>query len=113
MMMGRFGETAMRLLLSVALPVLLAAAPAMAGDADAGKALAQRWCGNCHMVEPSQVSASATGVPTFAGIARMPSTTEVSLRVFFQSPHQRMPDLHLSNGEMSDVIEYILSLKGT
>ena len=51
------------------------------------------------------------GVPTFAGIARRKSTTAMSLRVFLQSPHARMPDLHLSRDEIADVSAYILSLR--
>ena len=81
------------------------------GDADAGLLLAKRWCVNCHMVDPDQKSASANGAPTFAAVAHMPSTTAMSLRVFLQSQHDRMPDLHLTNTEIGDVTAYILSLK--
>ncbi len=35
----------------------------------------------------------------------------MSLRVFLQSPHARMPDLHLSRDEIADVSAYILSLR--
>ena len=101
----------MRSFAAFVLSGLLSTAPALAADPDSGRALAQRWCSSCHMVEPTQAAASAIGVPTFAGVARMPSTTESSLRVFLQTPHDRMPDLHLSNQEMADVIAYILSLK--
>ena len=81
------------------------------GDAAAGQALAQRWCSSCHMVAVGQPNALATGVPTFAGIARMPSTTALSLRVFLQTPHARMPDLNLTQDEIGDVAAYILTLK--
>ncbi|MGE0417995.1 MAG: cytochrome c family protein [Acetobacteraceae bacterium] len=96
----------------LALLGLLVASPALAGDPDAGHALAQRWCANCHVVEPGQNSGAANGAPTFAAVARMPSTTEASLKVFLQTPHDRMPDLHLSNAERDNVVSYILSLKG-
>jgi mono/diheme cytochrome c family protein len=81
------------------------------GDTAAGRTLAQRWCSSCHMVDAGQPNALATGVPTFVGIARMPSTTALSLRVFLQTPHVRMPDLHLTQEEIGDVTAYILSLK--
>lgn len=81
------------------------------GDAEAGRTLAQRWCSSCHMIDAGQGAASATGVPTFAGIARMPSTTEMSLNAFLRTPHVRMPDLHLSNSEITDLSAYILGLK--
>lgn len=81
------------------------------GDADAGRALAQRWCTSCHVIDPTAHSASATGAPTFPGIARMVSTTALSLSAFLQTPHDRMPDLHLSHDEIADVTAFILSLK--
>jgi len=94
---------------------VLASGPAGAqavGDAAAGQSLALRWCSSCHMVDVGQPNALATGVPTFAGVARMPSTTALSLRVFLQTPHVRMPDFNLTQGEIGDVAAYILSLKG-
>ncbi len=41
----------------------------------------------------------------------MPSTTALSLRVFLQTPHARMPDLNLTQDEIGDVAAYILTLK--
>ena len=54
---------------------------------------------------------TSSGVPTFAAIARMPSTTQMSLSVFLQTPHAGMPDLHLSRDEIADLATYILSLR--
>lgn len=97
--------------------VLLAAAPIPLsaqeiGDVAAGNRLAATWCSSCHVVTPSAQTGAATGVPTFAAVARMPSTTPISLRAFLQTPHARMPDLHLSRDETDDLIAYILSLRG-
>jgi hypothetical protein len=41
----------------------------------------------------------------------MKSTTPLSLRAFLQTPHERMPDLHLSRDEIDDLTAYILSLR--
>jgi mono/diheme cytochrome c family protein len=82
------------------------------GDIPTGKRLAETWCSSCHIVTPSANTAAATGVPTFAAVARMSSTTPISLRAFLQTPHARMPDLHLSRDETDDLIAYILSLRG-
>jgi mono/diheme cytochrome c family protein len=82
-----------------------------AGDPAAGHALAQRWCDNCHVVGPEQQRGTSTGAPPFAAIANMKSTTAMGLRVFLQTPHGRMPDLHLTRDEIGDVSAYILSLK--
>jgi mono/diheme cytochrome c family protein len=96
--------------------MLLAAAslPCVAqevGDAAAGRRLAETWCSNCHVVSPTAERATANGVPTFTGIAQMPSTTPMSLNVFLQTSHSRMPDLHVSRQEIDDLTAYILSLR--
>jgi hypothetical protein len=44
-------------------------------------------------------------------VANDPSTTPLSLRVFFQSSHENMPDLHISQSQADDLVAYILSLK--
>jgi mono/diheme cytochrome c family protein len=82
-----------------------------AGNVAAGHRLARTWCVTCHVVEPTQTTGASTGAPSFAAVARMPSTTPRSLRVFLQTPHGRMPDLHLSNTETSNISAYILSLR--
>ena len=81
------------------------------GDPVAGRSIARRWCDNCHVVDVAQQRATSTGAPTFAAIAHMKSTTAMALRVFLQTPHGRMPDLHLTRSEIDDVTAYILSLK--
>src|SRR5262245_47952508 len=64
------------------------------GDIDAGRGLAEKWCSTCHVVANTQQQGASTGPPPSAAIARMKSTTPLSLRVFLQSGHRRMPDLH-------------------
>lgn len=96
------------------LGLLVAAAPAHAqvyGDPGAGLKLALQDCAQCHIVAGRQAGPIPVGVPTFAAVARMPSTTALSLRAFLQTPHPPMPDLTLTRREMDDVISYILSLR--
>ena len=81
------------------------------GDPAAGQRMAVTWCGSCHVVVPSQRQATSNGAPTFAAIAQMTSTTQLGLRAFLQTPHDRMPDLQLSREEIDDVAGYILSLR--
>jgi len=90
------------------------ASPAWAqhgGDAATGATLARTWCSTCHVVGPGQADGTSTGAPPFAAIAHMKSTTPTALRVFLQTPHGRMPDLHLSRQEIADVSAYIMSLR--
>jgi mono/diheme cytochrome c family protein len=81
------------------------------GDAAAGQNLAETWCSTCHVVAPRPQRGASTGAPTFTAIARMKSTTPLSLRAFLQTPHSLMPDLHLSRDEIDDLTAYILSLR--
>lgn len=104
----------MRALLFAAL--LAASTPAYAqtpyGDPAAGLTLALSNCAQCHVVAGRQAGPVPVGIPTFAAIARMPSTTVLSLRAYLQTPHPPMPDLALTRREMEDVISYILTLRG-
>jgi len=98
------------------LTALLAVSPAysataQAGDPGAGHTLVKKWCANCHIVGSAQKQGSSTGAPTFDAIAQMKSTTEMGLHAFLQTPHSRMPDLHLTRNEIDDVSAYILSLR--
>jgi cytochrome c len=81
------------------------------GDVAAGRKLAETWCSSCHVVGPSTVHGTSNGVPTFVAVAGMKATTAMSLRVFLQTPHAQMPDLHLSRNEIDDLATYILSLR--
>ena len=81
------------------------------GDAVAGRHVAESWCSACHVIGPGQASGTSNGAPPFAAVARMKATTPLSLSVFLQTPHGRMPDLHLSRDEIADVSAYIMSLR--
>lgn len=76
-----------------------------------GRAVAENWCANCHVVGPQARGPAGDAAPPFEAVARMPSTTEMSLRVFLQTPHSRMPDYRLSQAELDGVVTYILSLR--
>jgi mono/diheme cytochrome c family protein len=80
------------------------------GDVAAGRTLAEKWCSSCHVVTSSQQLGTSTGAPTFFAIARMKSITRLSLRVFFQTSHDRMPNLQLNRDEVDNLSAYILSL---
>ena len=81
------------------------------GDPVAGRHVAETWCANCH-VYPGSDRATATGAPSFSAVAANKANTPPSLRAFLQTPHDRMPDLHLSNNEMDDLIAFILVSRG-
>ena len=78
------------------------------GDPVNGRRIATAWCANCHVFPGSNI-ATATGAPSFPAIAANHGMTPMALRAFLQTTHDRMPDLHLSNNEMDDLIAFILS----
>ena len=91
----------------------MAVGTAQAQDVEAGRHIAQTWCRNCHNVTPDAGRGNDARPPSFASVAQMPSTTNISLAVFLSTPHARMPDFSLSQQEIRDVSAYILSLRKT
>ncbi|WOH66537.1 cytochrome c [Bradyrhizobium sp. BWA-3-5] len=72
--------------------------------------LAEAWCRDCHAIEANTAGARG-GPPDFARIANRPSTTALSLKVFFTTSHHRMPDLIITPEQADDLASYILSLR--
>ena len=93
---------------------LVAAASANAqqlpGDIAAGRRLAEGVCSDCHRIEKQAGPPRGPG-PSFADIARMPSTTPLAISVFLQTSHNNMPNLILNQTEIDDVRSFILSLR--
>jgi len=98
-----------KLLIVTLLATAVFTLPAAAQDVKSGLHLASRWCSACHEIGMAPVQNAVS--PPFAAIARMPSTTEMSLNVFLRTPHHRMPDYILTRQEIADVSAYILSLR--
>lgn len=86
------------------------AAQDLPGDPVAGKELAVQWCGECHDVIPDDCH-HFESAPSFEAIAQTPAYTELALRAFLQTPHDRMPDIILDGAQTDDIIAYILSLR--
>lgn len=91
--------------------LLLSPGLAEGADLDRGRALAERWCGNCHVVDRATSAGRADGLPTLPAIADNHQTTAASLRGVLSAPHGRMPDLSLGARDQDDLIAYILSLR--
>lgn len=81
-------------------------------DPERGLALAQRFCGSCHLVSPAQRGPVPDGVPSFMAIAARPGLDAEAIEAaLIQPPHPLMPDPPLDNLQRQDVAAYILSLK--
>ena len=87
----------------------VAAAQDPRGNIRNGRDLAERWCGSCHRMTTID-GPGRGGVASFAEVARLPSTTALSLRVFLHTSHANMPNIQLSSAEADDLIAFILSL---
>ena len=79
-------------------------------SATAGHRLAEAWCQNCHAIEAT-IAGTRGGAPDFVAIANRSSTTALSLKVFFKTSHNRMPNLIIEPDQAEDLANYILSLK--
>jgi cytochrome c len=79
-------------------------------SASAGRRLALAWCKDCHAIDAATAGV-AGHPPDFAAIANRPSTTALSLKVFFRTSHRNMPNLIIAPDQAEDLANYILSLK--
>lgn len=96
---------------SLAIMSTAVGAEELLGDPAAGRKLAEDVCSACHVTAPGQESTTDVDAPAFPDLANEPRVTALSLRVFLQTPHERMPDLRLDRDETDNVIAYILSLE--
>jgi len=83
--------------------------PALA-ESEHGKDIAKRWCANCHLVENGQTNA-IDHAPPFSQTARTPDFDRDKLSFMLLKPHPNMPSLSLDRTEVSDLADYIHSLK--
>ena len=83
----------------------------LAADADHGKAIAQRWCSTCHIVQSGQKSARADQAPPFASLAAREGFGPDRLALLLLRPHPNMPKLSLSRIEIADLAAYISTIK--
>jgi mono/diheme cytochrome c family protein len=112
----------MRWQLSIAVVFSAAAVAANAqnaphqGDPQAGRQLAIRHCDTCHIVTPNQeIRPLVSGyAPSFFDVANKPGITAQSLEGFLAHghPYAKMPQPALSAAQVTDLVSYILSLRG-
>jgi len=105
----RRANVASRLLIAASFAV--PASASLAGNPSLGRQVATTICASCHQVVSGEKLDRPQSPPSFLDIAKMPSTTALSLKVFLRSSHAEMPNLIISNSDTDDVIAYILSLK--
>jgi mono/diheme cytochrome c family protein len=94
----------------------LAQQSAHRSDVAAGLQFASHNCDACHIVSTNQDVQPLVGgyAPSFSAIANRPNTSPDTLRLFLNHPHgySNMPYPDLSASDLSNVIAYIMSLRG-
>lgn len=75
-----------------------------------GQPLVATVCAACHRISPDARD-GGRHPPDLGAIAEIPSLTELSLRVFLQTPHGQMPRYQFSSDELDEIIKYVMSLK--
>jgi mono/diheme cytochrome c family protein len=85
---------------------------AQAQDVEQGRQLALEVCANCHAVLPDEALSPVVTAPSFEVVAMTPGMTAAALNVWLTAQsHPTMPNIVLSQQEVSDVSAYILSLQ--
>lgn len=75
-----------------------------------GRAVAEAWCANCHVVGPN-ARQGGDAAPSFASIAGRGRSAE-QLRTWLGQRHKdAMPSYDLSRAEVDDVVAWLLSLR--
>ena len=81
------------------------------GDAEKGMEYASEVCSGCHAVRGGEPKSPVPEALRFEDIANTSGMTAIALTVWFQTSHPTMPNIRMTDEEMRDVIQYILSLK--
>jgi cytochrome c len=89
---------------------LATAGPTGRADPFNGKELAKKLCANSHIVDSQQQEAMAD-VPSFNEIANKEGQTAAAIMGHIILPQHPMPEIPLTQDELSDLTAYILSMR--
>jgi mono/diheme cytochrome c family protein len=106
--MDRFARTGITLFFAAMAVVGLTGA---ADDAARGRALAERLCATCHLNPGQGEKTGPAGIPGFQAVARRPNQTREAIVSWLRSVPPVMPNHHLTQDEMEDLAQFILSLR--
>jgi mono/diheme cytochrome c family protein len=76
-----------------------------------GHVVAERFCKGCHLIDSSPDAITSAGVPSFRGIANRPGQSAQHIMSILIKPHAPMPDIHLTDGEIRNLLAYFESLR--
>lgn len=76
-----------------------------------GAMVAAQVCSQCHDIGNGTAPAQLVGAPDFLTIARRADTTASGLAEWMRTYHPKMPNYVFSGQEVTDLAEYIASLR--
>ena len=82
-----------------------------APDPANGKAVAEKLCVGCHLIDKASGGGTPADVPSFPSIANRSKQSVEALINWLMAPHPPMPDPHLTRQEIRDLAGYIISLR--
>lgn len=82
------------------------------GDPVKGRAAAERWCSQCHVVTGKGQERVLDDTPTFQQLARDSAMTRKRLLAILRNPHE-MPTVQLSKADVINIVAFIESLRRT
>jgi mono/diheme cytochrome c family protein len=81
----------------------------LAQDLDNGRRLSERWCAECHQIDPA--AKPRNRAPPFAAIAVKDNITAKTIATFLLLPHATMPNFPLRRKDAEDIAAYILAIR--
>ena len=82
-----------------------------APDLADGKAIAEKLCVGCHLIDKTSGGGTPADVPSFPSVANRSKQSVEALTNWLMAPHPPMPDAHLTRQEIRDLAGYIISLR--
>ena len=82
-----------------------------APDLADGKAIAEKLCVGCHLIDKTSDGGTPADVPGFPSIANRSKQSVEGLTNWLLAPHPPMPDAQLTRQEIRDLAGYIISLR--
>jgi mono/diheme cytochrome c family protein len=99
----------LRLVISIVLVFFGGLEAIFAQNAEHGQRLAERWCTECHVIDPA--SGKFRRAPPFASIAAKQTINADMITSFLLLPHSTMPNPPLSREDAQDIALFIAKMK--
>jgi mono/diheme cytochrome c family protein len=97
--------------LGATVPIAVSAGASEPPSVAKGYELAEKFCKACHIIDDKPSSVTPVGPPSFADIANKPGQTAERIKGTLIQPHPPMPDMHLTNEEILNIVAYLETLR--